>query len=150
MPETGGSGIDMPRYNGPLVGFLGAKPQVHMLLSALCMAGIFVVSVLPMGGGGGFLPPGSDKIIHAGAYGVLSVFLLLAMGFMSHGLGGRARLVSVSFLISSLYGVLLEYVQGFLGYRTFSAMDMAANAIGSAVALFAFVYIFGGSLRTEA
>ena len=63
-----------------------------------------------------------DKIGHFGAYGLLMLWFcilypaLRARGF--HAIGFIAM------------GIGLEFVQGWLGYRTFDVMDMAANTIG--------------------
>ena len=63
-----------------------------------------------------------DKIGHFGAYGLLMLwFSLLYPGL-------RARALHATAFIAM--GVGLEFVQGWLAYRTFDTMDMAANTIG--------------------
>jgi glycopeptide antibiotics resistance protein len=63
-----------------------------------------------------------DKIGHFGAYG------LLMLGFCILYPALRARIFHATGFIAM--GVGLEFVQGWLGYRTFDVMDMAANTIG--------------------
>jgi VanZ family protein len=70
------------------------------------------------------LLPHLDKILHAGAYGLLTLTLARALGGRS---GWRAA------AIATAYGLALEGLQHFIG-RTPSLVDGAANAAGAVAA----------------
>jgi VanZ family protein len=63
-----------------------------------------------------------DKIGHFGSYGLL----MLWFSFLYPGLR-TGVLYAIGFIAM---GVGLEFVQGWLAYRTYDTMDMAANTIG--------------------
>lgn len=63
-----------------------------------------------------------DKLGHFGAYGLL----MLWFSFLYPRLRVQA-LYAISFISM---GIGLEFWQGWLGYRTYDLMDMAANSIG--------------------
>ena len=75
-----------------------------------------------------------DKIVHFVLYGVTAVMLYRIL--RARYSAKRSVLYSIS--ASAFYGALLECVQFFLPYRSFSMADMAANTLGAAV--FAGVY----------
>jgi VanZ family protein len=70
----------------------------------------------------GFLPEGSDKVIHAGAYAVLAALATLATG---------NPVVGASLAV--LYGVTDEVHQSFVPGRFPSVGDLVADAIGAAL-----------------
>lgn len=69
-----------------------------------------------------FLPEGSDKVIHAGAYAVLAALATLATG--SPVAGG---------LLAVSYGVTDEIHQSFVPGRFPSVGDLVADAVGAAL-----------------
>lgn len=68
--------------------------------------------------------PGMDKIGHACAYGFLMFWFGLI--FMP---GRKYRSLGLGFVIM---GIILEFMQGATGFRSFEWGDMAANALGVA------------------
>jgi VanZ family protein len=79
------------------------------------------------------MPPGdvpleriNDKYRHALAYGLFAV--LLGCSFLNL----RWRTVPMAFVVATLFGVGMEFVQPFFG-RTRDVMDAVANATGAAV-----------------
>lgn len=84
----------------------------------------------------GFSLVGTDKLAHAGAYGLLSWLVLKAYGTASMKLywlvGGFAF----------LYGALMEWVQfTWFPNRFFEVDDMLANGIGAAGGVLFFHYV---------
>ncbi|HEU5177564.1 MAG TPA: VanZ family protein [Burkholderiales bacterium] len=63
-----------------------------------------------------------DKLGHFAAYGLL----MLWFSFLYRRPGAQA-LYAFSFIFM---GIGLEFLQGWLGYRTYDVLDMAANTIG--------------------
>lgn len=97
-------------------------------------AAIFSISFLP------FKPrppgyPGEDKVVHLFLYGILALLLLRAY------LGDRAmaprRAAVFAFIVTILYGIFDEWQQSFMPGRTAEWFDLAADALGAAVAMFA-------------
>ncbi len=95
------------------------------------MAAIFVASSGP----GVPLPPGRnlDKVLHAGAFGVLSA---LAAWALTRGRLRSAtwRLLLGAWLISTAYGVFDEAHQYFVPGRQPDVADVAADALGALAA----------------
>jgi VanZ family protein len=91
---------------------------IVLLLSVLPFPGIRILTPLPI-----------DKIVHFVLYGVTAVMLyrILRARYNSN----RALLYSIA--VSAFYGALMECIQYFLPYRSFSIADMAANTLGAAV-----------------
>lgn len=98
---------------------------IVFLLSVVPVPGIRILSSLPL-----------DKIVHFVLYGVTAVMLYRIL--RARYSAKRSVLYSIS--VSAFYGALLECVQFFLPYRSFSTADMTANTLGAAV--FAGVYFF--------
>ncbi len=75
-----------------------------------------------------------DKLGHAGAYAIMGWLWMYAWAQLQ-GRRITFRQGLLVFALASLYGVLMEWVQGaFLPGRIFGFDDMIANAIGAAVA----------------
>jgi len=72
---------------------------------------------------------GVDKLLHAAAYGVLAVLLV-----MSRRARSPVELTTLT-LASAGYGAVVEVVQLSFPARTFSRADALANALGAAVAV---------------
>lgn len=70
-----------------------------------------------------------DKIVHCVLYGVSAILLYRIL--KTRYSPKRSALYSI--MVSAFYGALLEGVQFFVPYRSFSGADMAANTLGAAV-----------------
>lgn len=82
------------------------------------------------------LPPGSDKVLHAGAYLVLSGLLTLATG--------RPVLAAA---LAVLYGASDEVHQAFVPGRYSDVLDLAADAVGSGAGAWLVGYPLGQRRR---
>lgn len=107
-----------------------------MSLFILWLIIVLLLSVLPIPEIGLFPSFPLDKIVHFILYGFTAILLY---NFLRRRYSAR-RSILYSIAISACYGAILECVQFFLPYRTFSMADMAANALGAAV--FAGGYFF--------
>jgi VanZ family protein len=76
--------------------------------------------------------PHMDKLVHAGAYGLLALLLARAL----HGSSRAALSVAAvaACLWSTAYGAVEEVVQRFLPGRSSDVADLVANAVGAALA----------------
>ena len=96
--------------------------RIWLLVGCGMVAAVVVLSLIPvevdLGGD-------SDKLAHFLAYGSLSLWF--GMIFT-----GTSRQFGITVAIVAL-GVVLEFLQGLTGYRTFSIADMIANALGAAL-----------------
>jgi VanZ family protein len=92
------------------------------------MAALFTASSGP----GVDLPPGQnwDKVLHAGAFGVLA---LLATWALARGRvrAATSRVLLAGCLITVLYGATDEYHQSFVPGRDASVYDLLADALGA-------------------
>jgi len=98
---------------------------------AAYMAAIFTASAGP----GVTLPPGRnwDKVLHAGAYGVMAALVTWAVtrGQLRRATG---RMALVAAAISTLYGASDEVHQLFVPGRQADLADLAADAAGACCA----------------
>lgn len=78
-----------------------------------------------------FLAENGDKIMHAAMYAVLTLSIGAAWQTPSHPQSRPA----LAALVASIYGLLMEFLQGCLPmlHRSFSLADGGANALGAAV-----------------
>ena len=80
-----------------------------------------------------------DKIGHFTVYGILTFLLLF--GFCKKNKKRNKQFTVLAVLGSSLYGILLEWVQySFFPMRYFENLDILANIIGSFIGLLLFKY----------
>lgn len=86
--------------------------------AVLSVVTIFMLIPLPAGGE----PLVNDKIAHA------AVFLLLSA--LIHTAYRDTRFLFSLASILLLYGILIELLQGWTGYRTFSVFDIIADTVG--------------------
>lgn len=84
------------------------------LIGWLLVLAVTVLSLIPLE-----LPEGGDKWSHLFAYGALMLWFS-----MLHS--GRARVA----LGLVAMGIVIEFLQGQTGYRSFDVLDMLANALG--------------------
>lgn len=107
-----------------------APVRTRWLAVALLAGVILVVSVIPIPESvpdDGVIP--TSVLFHFLGYAALAAALAIALG------SRRLRSsISGSFAGASGYGVLMEFVQSGLPYRTFSTLDMAVNASGALLA----------------
>jgi VanZ family protein len=96
--------------------------RIWLLVGCGMVAAVVVLSLIPMEVD---LGEDSDKLAHFLAYGSLSLWF--GMIFT-----GTSRQFGITVAIVAL-GVVLEFLQGLTGYRTFSIADMIANALGAAL-----------------
>lgn len=76
----------------------------------------------------------SDKLLHAAAYCVLAVLLLVGARARAGALTTGARVEAA--LLAALYGVSDELHQSFVPGRSMSGLDVAADALGAALGAF--------------
>ncbi|MFC7132499.1 MULTISPECIES: VanZ family protein [Salinibaculum] len=99
-------------------------------LVAVVAAAILVAAVVRPGDAGPTLGPlgvlGLDKYLHALAFAALAATLAAALATSS-----VERLLVVVVLVSVGYGLLVELLQLPLAYRSFSLLDLAADAVGA-------------------
>lgn len=100
-------------------------------LTALVAFVILVLSAIP----GGMMPTLSfkagDKWGHFFAYGILSLVMLTEYAHHLRWSSKTGRWLISIVLICIGYGIMLEFLQGYLFYkRSFDVADMLANTIG--------------------
>jgi VanZ family protein len=107
---------------------------LRWLAVAVVAVGILYTSLLdPRGSGLAPLGPlglvGMDKWLHAAAYAGLAGTLAVALapGWRPKRVAGLALILAVA------YGVGIEFAQAPLPERSFSVVDMAADAVGAGV-----------------
>lgn len=103
------------------------RRTVRLVAPLALMAAISWASSRPMPFG---LQHGSDKIVHALAFGVLAGLWIVALA------PGRVawRVALASFAISAAWGVIDEIHQSFVPGRSSEAGDAVADAFGASVA----------------
>lgn len=84
--------------------------------------------------------PGIDKPIHFSMYALLT--FVIAFDY-SHFMKRRLNCMNciITPLIATLFGVLMECIQYFLPYRSFSLWDMLANTLGAILGIMIFIII---------
>lgn len=70
-------------------------------------------------------PPGTDKVVHAGAFGLLGALVTLGSGNPLLGVGAAL-----------LYGLSDEFHQYFVPERTADLFDVVADTVGGAAGAF--------------
>jgi VanZ family protein len=93
---------------------------------------ILVASVSRPAGGLGGLGPlgivGVDKYLHALSFAALAMTLAVALPTVT-----TRRLLFVVVGVAVAYGLAIELLQLTLAYRSFSLLDLAADAVGAGV-----------------
>jgi len=102
-------------------------------LAIAYMATIFAISSLPRIGPRILLFPHFDKVLHLVVYAGLSVLLARALRD-TYGAGTRPLWLPAAAILAALYGVSDEWHQAFVPGRTASLADVAADAVGAAIA----------------
>ncbi|SIN66735.1 VanZ family protein [Algoriphagus halophilus] len=79
-----------------------------------------------------------DKFIHFICFSLLS-FLWCGVGIKPHERGVLSKRLLINYLIFGvLAGIILEYLQQFIPFRTYDYIDMAVNEIGGIAGFFAY------------
>jgi VanZ family protein len=104
---------------------MNKSQKVLLLLLFLELVGIVYLSLKSPSGG--VHVQLNDKVGHFIGYGILSLNTFLVFGFRSRW---RTTFI-VLFLIG--WGVLMEWLQGFVPGREVSGLDIVANSIGVAI-----------------
>lgn len=94
-----------------------ARIGLVIALAILTWASLEPIDRLPVA------PNVSDKVLHLSAYAALGAVAALAQ---------RRPRVIITVLLITVFGLLLEILQGRTGYRTFDLQDLLADAIGAA------------------
>jgi len=97
--------------------------RIWISLGATIIAAIWLLSLIPHPPHIGF--EGEDKVGHVVAYGVM---MLWWSQILIHF---RDRLIIAAAFVAM--GIVIEFVQGWTGWRTFEVADMVADAIGVAL-----------------
>lgn len=98
------------------------RTHFFRLAGIAVLVAIWVLSLMP---GNSLVIPGSDKLHHALAY----CACMFCWGQLNWSPGSRLKL-AIAFI---LMGVVIECLQYLTPTRTFDALDMVANAIGTIV-----------------
>jgi VanZ family protein len=79
-----------------------------------------------------------DKFIHFICFSVLS-FLWCGVGISTENKGKFSKRLHINYLIfGALTGIILEYLQQFVPFRTYDYMDMTVNLIGGIAGFFTY------------
>jgi len=111
------------------------------LPAAACAALLLYLSVCPERAeaqGDQAAVPHLDKLLHAGAYGLLAWLLARAVGGTAKAGPGDVALIAC--IWASAYGGLIEILQGLTG-RTPDVVDLLANVAGAALAAWAWRWV---------
>ncbi|MBI5460907.1 MAG: VanZ family protein [Gammaproteobacteria bacterium] len=72
---------------------------------------------------------GQDKLLHLGAYGLLSMLLL--GGMLRRPDGYRPTQIALAVLLAALYGCSDEWHQSFVPSRMLDSLDLVADVLGA-------------------
>ena len=92
---------------------------------------VFVLSIMPVNNKVSFNIIGLDKIVHFLLYFVCSFIC-----FFSYGIEKQEKRHLFVLILCIGYGILLEIIQYFIPYRSFSFLDIIANSLGDFFGLF--------------
>lgn len=102
--------------------------SVWITLGATLVVAIWVLSLMPRPPHIGFA--GEDKLFHVLSYGVMMLWWSQIFRPFKYQLGMAAAFVTM--------GVVIEFLQGWSGWRSFDPQDMVADAFGVALGWFLF------------
>jgi VanZ family protein len=87
-----------------------------------------------------------DKVEHFASYGVLAV--LLWRGWVRQG-SSTLFAGLIVWIVASVWGVYLEFMQRLVGYRTFDLLDAAFNAGGALLGLLTWIALIRITRKSE-
>jgi VanZ family protein len=96
--------------------------------------------------------PHMDKLMHVGGYALLGVLFLRAFLNASALAGRPYQAMLWAFLSASLYGASDELHQSFVAARQTEALDLLADAVGSALGVMGYwvaIHVFGKFQRSS-
>jgi len=82
----------------------------------------------------------SDKVLHAGAYGLLSILFYRAFRWAAGSVAARQAVV-LAIVTASFYGITDEVHQLFVPFRESSWLDWLADTIGAAIGVISWRFI---------
>lgn len=99
----------------------------NLILLAYCIL-LFVLTSLPQNA----MQKSNniDKLYHIGAYGLLSIFVYLALFYQNKNQLLKKYPASFTILFASLFGIVNEIHQLFIPTRSFNKFDLLANMVG--------------------
>jgi len=105
---------------------------MNLILTFIYMGIVFILSVIKVHVGVAHVI-GVDKVIHFCIYGLMgALWVRVFLSKRGRGFGYRERrIIFKAVVISFLYGLLIEFVQGFLPAREASFFDALANGAGA-------------------
>lgn len=100
------------------------------------------------------LPPAPffnfDKLIHFFFYGMLQLLVLRGLLLQYQFKFIRKNYLIISFIFSSFYGILIEFLQGYVfRNRSLDTHDMIANVIGVALATIVWLLLFQKKMKRK-
>jgi hypothetical protein len=88
---------------------------------------VLAASLVPGGGGGGTIGPvGVDKLLHVVGYAALAAASLFALRSRT------LRTLLVVAVVVTVFGGVVDLLQGFVPGRAVSGLDLVADAVGAA------------------
>ncbi len=100
---------------------LPSRPALFRTFGVCIIVAIFVLSLIP--NPEQLHVPGGDKLHHYIAYGSCMFAWAIALT--------RPKSRFIALLLICAMGVLIEFLQGWTGWRMFEVADMVANALGA-------------------
>jgi VanZ family protein len=96
---------------------------------------VLIISVIPIPETGINSELHLDKVVHFLLYGITAILFYKVLR-----LGLKQGYIFFPIALASLYGLLLEVVQHFVSYRSFSLADIIANILGAMVFVLAYTF----------
>ena len=111
------------------------KYRLHFILSILFGYCVLLIILSSIPGNYTIKSNPFDKILHFGAYAILSFPLYYALSIQNKVLLFRKYPGIFTFLLAFLFGLLNEFHQLFIPSRSFNKFDLLANLLGSLVVI---------------
>ena len=103
---------------------------LHVVPALLYVFAIFYTGVIRLPHVRG--PTNFDKVMHAGAFGLMQLVVLRAVAFEVAKIPPRRQNL-IAFVLVVAAGGVLEVVQSFTPYRSAELLDWVADAIGAGI-----------------
>ena len=111
------------------------KYHLHFILSILFGYCVLLIILSSIPGNYALKSNPFDKILHFGAYAILSFLLYYALSIQNKLLLIRKFPGIFTFLLAFIFGLLNEFHQLFIPSRSFNKFDLLANLLGSLVVI---------------